>query len=91
MIYDIIGTIYKPSGVFLTDGDGIEYNEMVASEGYHINTLAPLDEKLNEFIVVPTTPSRVFAGRDDTICLKFNSRDEWLAQGYETIEEDTTL
>ena len=87
MTYDLIGTIYKTSGVMLTDEEGNEYPEMVALEGYHVNTLPPLDEKLEKFIVVPSTLSRVFAGRDDTICLKFSSRDEWLSQGYENVEE----
>ena len=87
MIYDLIGTIYKPSGVMLTDEEGNEYPEMAALEGYHVNTLPPLDEKLEKFIVVPPTLSRVFAGRDDTVCLKFKDRAEWLALGYENVEE----
>lgn len=93
MIYDLIGTIYKPSGVMLTDEEGNEYAEMVAladdsgNPYYHINTLPPLDDKLEKFVVVPTTLSRVFAGRDDTVALKFSSRDEWLALGYENVEE----
>lgn len=88
MIYDLIGTIYKPSGVMLTDEEGNEYSEMVAVEGYHVNTLSSeVTEELQPFVVVVSTPSRVFAGRDDTICLKFSSRDEWLVQGYENVEE----
>ena len=93
MIYDIIGTIYKPSGVMLADEEGNEYPETVAladdsgNPYYHVNTLPPLDDKLEKFVVVPTTLSRVFAGRDDTICLKFKDRDEWLVQGYENVEE----
>ena len=87
MIYDIIGTIYKPSGVLLTDEDGNEYPEMVALEGYHVNTLPPLADGLEPYVVAPTTLSRVFAGRDDTVALKFSSRDEWLSQGYENVEE----
>ena len=87
MIYDIIGTIYKPTGVILRDKEGNEYSEMKATDGYHVNTLPPLDDKLEKFVVVPTTLSRVFAGREDTICLKFSSRDEWLEQGYENVEE----
>ena len=87
MIYDIIGTIYKPSGVMLTDAEGNEYPEMAAVEGYHVNTLPPVDEKLEKFVVEPSTLSRVFAGREDTVALKFSDRDEWLEQGYENVEE----
>ena len=87
MIYDLIGTIYKPSGVMLTDEEGNEYPEMVALEGYHVNALPPLADGLESYVVAPSTPSRVFAGRDDTICLKFKDRAEWLAQGYENVEE----
>lgn len=87
MIFDIIGTIYKSTEVMLKDEEGNEYPQMEAVDGYHVNTLPQLEEKLEKFVVVPTALSRVFAGRDDTICLKFSSRDEWLAQGYENVEE----
>lgn len=87
MIYDLVGTIYKTSGVMLIDAEGNEYPEMVAVEGYHVNTLSSeVDEVLQVHVVTPVTPNRVFAGRDDTVCLKFASRDEWLALGYEVEE-----
>lgn len=89
MIYDVIGTIYKPSGVTLTDAEGNEYPEMVALDGYNVNVLPQEDMSLVEpYIVVANTPSRVFAGRDDTVALKFANRDEWLALGIEVIEEE---
>ena len=89
MTYDVIGTIYKPSGVMLTDTDGNEYPQMVAVEGYHVNVLPSDDMSLVEpYIVEVNTLSRVFAGRDDTVALKFANRDEWLALGIEVIEEE---
>lgn len=30
MIYDLIGTIYKPTGTMLKDSEGNDYPEMVA-------------------------------------------------------------
>ena len=86
MIYDLIGTIYKPTGTMLKDDEGNEYPQMEAVEGYHINTLPPLADGLGGYVVSPSTLSRVFAGRDDTICLKFKDRDEWLSLGYEEVE-----
>lgn len=88
MIYDIIGTIYKPSGVMLTDIDGNDYPEMVAIDGYHVNILPQEDISLvQQYIVTVNTPNRVFAGVEDTVALKFADRSEWLALGIETIEE----
>lgn len=88
MIYDVVGTIYKPSGVMLTDSDGNEYPEMVAIEGYHVNVLPQEDMSLVEpYIVQVSTLSRVFSGRDDTVALKFKDRDEWLSLGIEVVEE----
>lgn len=108
MIYDIVGTIYKPTGIMLTDNEGNEYPEMgfISDENsnplYHVNaldvektyledeTLNPQCEyaKIEPFIVEVNSPSRMFAGRNDTICLKFNSREEWLALGIETEETE---
>lgn len=93
MTYDLIGEIRVKDGTTSTleDGTIIDNTEVHADSSgnpyYHVNTLPPLDEKLEKFVVVPTTLSRIFAGRDDTICLKFSSRDEWLSQGYENVEE----
>lgn len=89
MTYDLIGTIYKPSGVMLTDREGNEFPEMVAIEGYHVNVLPSEDMSLVEpYIIVPSALSRVFAGRDDTVALKFANRDEWLALGIEVIADE---
>jgi len=89
MIYDLIGVIHKPSGVMLTDDMGNEYPEMVAVEGYHVNILSEGDMSLVEpYIIVPSALSRVFAGRDDTVALKFANRDEWLNLGIEVLPND---
>lgn len=88
MIYDLIETIYKPTGTMLKDSEGNEYPEMVAVDGYHVNTLpSEVTDELQQYVVEVSTPHRVFAGRDDTVYLKFSSRDEWLVQGYENVEE----
>ena len=63
---DFIGTIYKPTGVTLTSEDGMEYPEMKALDGYHVNLrLTELPETLPDalapYIVEPTSPSRVWA------------------------------
>ena len=91
MIYEVIGTIYKPTGRMLTDSEGNEYPEMQPVEGYHINALdlTPEDyEKLEPYIVYPETPFAKFAGRDDTVFLRFKDREEWLSLGYEKVEEE---
>ena len=87
MTYDLIGTIYKASGVMLTDEEGNEYPEMKALEGYHVNVLPQDNMSLVEpYIIEVNSFNRVFAGRDDTVALKFANRDEWLALGIEVIE-----
>ena len=86
MIYDLIGTIYKPNGIILKDEEGNEYPQMEAVEGYHVNILPPLVETLEQYVVDPTHKQRVFSGRDDTICLRFKDRDEWLSLRFENIE-----
>lgn len=91
MIYDLIETIYKPNGIMLKDEEGNEYPQMEAVEGYHVNTLPPLAETLVQYVVEPTHKQRVFAGRDDTICLRFNDRDEWLSLGFEKIEDEENV
>lgn len=91
MIYDLIETIYTPNGIMLKDEEGNEYPQMEAVEGYHINTLPPLVETLEQYVVEPTHKQRVFAGRDDTICLKFKDRDEWLSLGFEKAEDVENL
>ncbi|RLF63879.1 MAG: hypothetical protein DRN30_06055 [Thermoplasmata archaeon] len=92
MIYEVIGTIYRPTGNMLTDSEGNEYPEMEPVEGYHVNALDLTDEdrqKLEPYIIQPETPYCVFAGREkDTVFLRFNSREEWLSLGYEKVEEE---
>ena len=87
MIYDLIGTIYKPTGVLLKDEKQNEYPEMKAVDGYHVNTLPPLVKGLEQYVVTPTTQIRVFAGRGDTVYLKFKDRAEWLSLGYKEVED----
>ena len=90
MIYDLIGEIYTPvvldsEGTILSGGEVVA--DVSGSPYYHVNTLPPLAESLEQYVVTPETQVRVFAGRDDTICLKFSSRDEWLSKGFENVEE----
>ena len=90
MRYSTIGTIYEPTGVMLTDSEGNEYPVMVAIDGYHVNALNLSEDdvvKLTPYMVEVTSPSVVFAGRNDTVFLKFADRDEWLSMGYETVAE----
>ena len=91
MIYDLIGTIHKSSGIMLKDEEGNKYPQMEAVEGYHVNILPPLAETLIQYVVEPTYKQRVFAGRDDTICLKFKDRNEWLSLGFEKLEYEEIL
>ena len=100
MIYDLIGTISKPTGVMLVGEDGLEYPEMVVLDGYHVNMLdtnlsdtVDIDgnvivNPLKKHIVEVKTPSRTFAGRSDLVCLKFTDRDEWLSMGIEEIQDE---
>lgn len=84
-MFDIIETIYKPTGNVLTDADGFEYPEMVAVAGYHVNTLPEyMTAELQPFVVNPVTPSRKFAGRNDTVFLTFTDKAEFIAvTGYD--------
>lgn len=61
MNIDIIGLIYEPTGVMLTDSEGGEYPEMHSVAGWHVNTVGEVPEWL-EFRVTPTIPRRIFAG-----------------------------
>lgn len=91
MIFDLIETMYKPNGIMLKDEEDNEYPQMEVVEGYHVNILPPLVETLEQYVVEPTHKQRVFAGRDDTICLKFKDRDEWLSLGFEKAEDVENL
>jgi hypothetical protein len=77
-MFDIIDKIYTPTGEKLTDNEGNEYPEMVAVKGYHANTLPEfMTDKLIPFIVEPANKRRIFAGRDDTVCLCFKNEAEF--------------
>jgi hypothetical protein len=77
-MFDILGTIYKSTGVMLTDNDGHEYPETAPIAGYHVNTLPEfMTEALQPFAVTPSTPRRVFAGREDTVFLTFADEAEF--------------
>ena len=65
---DIVGVIYKPTGVMLTDDEGNEYPEQSPLEGWHVNirllndAMREAAEAVNEtYGVVPATPARVWA------------------------------
>jgi hypothetical protein len=62
---DVIGTMYSATGNMLTDGEGMEYPEMEAVDGYHAN----LREELTDAqvaalptVAAPATPHRIWAG-----------------------------
>lgn len=62
---DIVGEIYNNDGVYETGEDGfpVVVTEPTKKEGYHVNIIlqGELPEELEEFVVVPTNPYRVFA------------------------------
>ena len=61
---DVIGVIYKESGVILTLESGIEYNEMVSIDGYHANLILhgeDLPAALSSFVIdKPNNRTREF-------------------------------
>jgi len=62
---DIVGVIHKATGVTLIDTEGNEYPEMAPLEGFHANlAVDTLPVELEEYVVIPETPSRVFAGME---------------------------
>ena len=65
---DIVGVIYKATGVMLTDPEGNEYPETAPLDGYHLNirllndTMRAETEALDaQYGVTPNSPSRVWA------------------------------
>lgn len=59
---DVVGTIYKPTGVMVDGEDGMQYPEMVPLDGFHVNlAISELPESLVPFAVTPGQPARVFA------------------------------
>ncbi|WP_461533415.1 hypothetical protein [Sinomicrobium sp.] len=69
---DIIPYIYKPTGVMLTDDDGMEYPELERLPGYHVNFLLEVPE-LSQYKLdpQPVTPHRIYAGGVTPVCYKF--------------------
>jgi hypothetical protein len=65
---DIVGVIYKATGVMLTDPEGNEYPETAPLDGYHVNLRLIGDafydtaEAINaEYGVVVNSPARAWA------------------------------
>jgi hypothetical protein len=80
---DVIGEIYE-QGEYDEQGNVIK--EPTQKEGYFVNVIEVTPD-LEPFVIHPATPTRVFAGAE-TYCLRFADRDEWLALGYETQDDD---
>jgi len=57
MSIDVIGTIYKPTGVMLD----AETPEMAPIDGFHVNTRGEAPEALMPYSINPTQPVRVWA------------------------------
>ena len=62
---DVVGTIYQPTGVMLTDAtSGFSYPEMVAIPGWHVNARivnGNLPPAFDQYEIFPAQPSRDFA------------------------------
>jgi hypothetical protein len=64
---DIVGTIHEPTGVTLTDSEGMDYPEMAAVDGWHVNVRL-VGDAMRETVealdathgVTPNSPSRVW-------------------------------
>ena len=64
---DVVGTIHEPTGVTLTDSEGMDYPEMAAVEGWHVNVRL-VGDAMRETVealdathgVTPNSPSRVW-------------------------------
>ena len=64
---DVVGTIHEPTGVTLTDSEGMEYPEMAAVDGWHVNVRL-VGDAMRETVealdathgVTPNSPSRVW-------------------------------
>lgn len=63
---DLVGTIYAPTGVTVTDDEGFEYPETAPVDGYHVNVrwvgggrdaIEAIDE---QYGMEPATPYRTF-------------------------------
>jgi hypothetical protein len=58
---DVVGVIYKPTGLMLDTDDG-PAPEFQALLGWHVNLSEPVPEFAEYEIPAPATPSRIFAG-----------------------------
>lgn len=58
MTYDLLGVLYTQP---VLDDEGEILEEATPLQGWHLNTTEPL-EGLDEYLVTPTVPRRVFAG-----------------------------
>ena len=64
---DVVGTIHEPTGVTLTDSEGMDYPEMAAVDGWHVNVRL-VGDAMRETVealdathgVTPNSPSRVW-------------------------------
>ncbi len=56
---DIIGTIYKPTGVKIQTELG-EVDQTAPVDGYHVNFIGNLPLEAEQYIVIPTNPVRIF-------------------------------
>jgi hypothetical protein len=54
---DVIGTIYKPTGLSDSDGNPI----MVDLEGWHVNLRCDETSEFDVYLVYPQQPTRVWA------------------------------
>ena len=64
---DIVGTLHEPTGATLTDDEGMEYPEMQAMTGWHVNIRLVGDEVREtvealdtSYGVTPDAPMRVW-------------------------------
>ena len=58
---DVIGLIYKPTGVKLKDKDGYEYDEMIDVGGWHVNMRGQLPAEIKPYqITVTGIPHRIW-------------------------------
>ena len=64
---DVVGVIHEPTGVTLTDSEGMDYPEMAAVDGWHVNirlvgdAMRDVVEALDgAYGVTPVTPQRVW-------------------------------
>ena len=64
---DVVGVIHEPTGVTLTDSEGMDYPEMAAVDGWHVN-IRLVGDAMREVVealdaaygVTPNSPSRVW-------------------------------